>query len=145
MKKQMKKYLTALVGLLLSSCSNPQTTIAENGIEVSNNGINKKQSKLIFDNTKSFPNNTQLSLALIKNGEIEFIGIEKTNDTIKLIENYKNVFEIGSMTKVFTATLLSNLVNDQKLKLDDNIQDYLFPELESFVHNSMYTGAMEPF
>ena len=125
MKKQMKKYLTALVGLLLSSCSNPQTTIAENGIEVSNNGINKKQSELIFDNTKSFPNNTQLSLALIRNGEIDFIGIERTNDTIKLIENYKNFFEIGSMTKVFTATLLSNFVNDQKLKLDDNIQDYL--------------------
>jgi CubicO group peptidase (beta-lactamase class C family) len=125
MKKQMKKYLTALVGLLLSSCSNLQTTIAENGIEVSNNGINKKQSELIFDNTKSFPNNTQLSLALIRNGEIDFIGIERTNDTIKLIENYKNVFEIGSITKVFTATLLSNFVNDQKLKLDDNIQDYL--------------------
>ena len=43
----------------------------------------------------------------------------------KLIENYKNVFEIGSLTKVFTATLLSNFVNAQKLKLDDNIQDYL--------------------
>ena len=125
MKKHMKKYLTALVGLLLSSCSNPQTTIAENGIAVSNNAINKKQSELIFDNTKSFPNNTQLSLALIKNGEIEFIGIGKINDTIKLIENYKDVFEIGSMTKVFTATLLSNFINDQKLKLDDNIQDYL--------------------
>jgi len=125
MEKQIKKYLTALVGLLLSSCSNLQTTIAENGIEVSNNGINKKQSELIFDNTKYFPNNTQLSLALIRNGEIDFIGIERTNDTIKLIENYKNFFEIGSMTKVFTATLLSNFVNDQKLKLDDNIQDYL--------------------
>ena len=125
MEKQIKKYLTALVGLLLSSCSNLQTTIAENGIEVSNNGINKKQSELIFDNTKYFPNNTQLSLALIRNGEIDFIGNERTNDTIKLIENYKNGFEIGSMTKVFTATLLSNFVNDQKLKLDDNIQDYL--------------------
>jgi len=125
MEKQLKIYLTALIGLLLSSCSGLKTTIAENGIEVSNNGINKKQSELIFDNTKSFPNNTQLSLALIKNGEIEFIGIEKTNDTIKLIENHKNVFEIGSITKVFTATLLSNFVNDQTLKLDDNIQDYL--------------------
>ena len=77
MEKQLKIYLTVLIGLLLSSCSGLKTTIAENGIEVSNNGINKKQSELIFDNTKSFPNNTQLSLALIKNGKIEFIGIEK--------------------------------------------------------------------
>lgn len=121
----MKKYLTTLIGFILSSCSNEQTTLAKNGIETSNNRINKVQSELLFDNTKSFPNNTQLSIALIKNGKIDFIGIERTNDTIKLIENYKNAFEIGSITKVFTATLLSNFVNDQKLKLDDNIQDYL--------------------
>lgn len=125
MKKKMKKYLTAFIGLILSSCSNGQTTVAENGIEISNNGITKEQSELLYDNTKSFPNNTQLSLALIKNGKIDFIGIERINDTIKLIENYKDAFEIGSITKVFTATLLSNFVNDQELKLNDNIQDYL--------------------
>jgi CubicO group peptidase (beta-lactamase class C family) len=118
MKKQMKNYLTALTVLLLSSCSNEQTTVTENG-------INKEQYELLFDYTKSFPNNTQLSLALIKNGKVDFIGVERVNDTIELIENYNNIFEIGSITKVFTATLLSNFVNDQKLKLDDNIQDYL--------------------
>ena len=94
MKKKMKKYLTALVGLVLSGCSNGQTTIAENGIKISNSGINKEQSGLLFDKTKSFPNNTQLSIALIKNGKTYFIGIERKNDTIKLIENYKNAFEI---------------------------------------------------
>ena len=99
--------------------------IAENRIEISKNRLNKKQSELIFDNTKSFPNKTQLSIALIRNGEINFVGIERTNDKIELIENHKNVFEIGSITKVFTATLLSIFVNEQKLKLDDSIQDYL--------------------
>lgn len=121
----MRKYLTALFGLVLSSCSNGQTTIAENGIETPTNGIDKGQSELIFNNTKSFPNNTQLSIALINNGKINFIGIERVNDTIRRIENYRNVFEIGSITKVFTATLLSNFVNEEELKLDDNIQDYL--------------------
>lgn len=125
MKKRMRKCLITLIGIVLSSCLNGQTTITENGIETTTNGINKEQSKLIFDNTKSLPNKTQLSLALIKNGKIDFIGIERIEDTIKLIENYSNTFEIGSITKVFTATLLSNFVNDQKLKLDDNIQDYL--------------------
>lgn len=131
MKKKMKKYLTTLVGLVLSSCSNGQTTIAENGIKISNSGINKEQSGLLFDKTKSFPNNTQLSIALIKNGKTYFIGIERKNDTIKLIENYKDAFEIGSITKVFTATLLSNFVTDQELKLDDKIQDYLDFKIKS--------------
>tara|TARA_R110002033_G_scaffold95327_2_gene144425 strand:+ start:1951 stop:3072 length:1122 start_codon:yes stop_codon:yes gene_type:complete len=131
MKKRIRKYLTALIGIALSSCSNGQTTVAENGIEISNDGINKKQSELLFDNTKSFPNNTQLSIALIKNGKIDFLGIARTDDTIRLIDNYKNAFEIGSITKVFTATLLSNFVNDQELKLDDNIQDYLDFKIKS--------------
>ncbi|WP_047245646.1 serine hydrolase domain-containing protein [Maribacter thermophilus] len=125
MKKKIKKYVAAFVILLLSSCSNGQTSVAENGIKVINNSINKEQSELIFDNTKSLPNNTQLSIALIKNGKIDFIGTERKNDTIKLIENYRNAFEIGSITKVFTATLLSNFVSDQKITLDDNIQHYL--------------------
>ena len=125
MKKHIKKYLTALVGILLSGCSNGQTTDAINGIRISNNGINQEQSELLFDNAKSFPNKTQLSIAIIKNGKIEVVGIERINDTIKLIENNKNTFEIGSITKVFTSTLLSNFIKDQKLKLNDNIQDYL--------------------
>jgi len=131
MTKRMRKYLTALIGLILSSCSNGQTTVAENGIEISNYGITEKQSELLFENTKSFPNNTQLAVALIKNGKIDFIGIERRNDTIKLIENYNNAFEIGSITKVFTATLLSNFVTEQKLKLEDNIQDYLDFKIKS--------------
>jgi len=121
----MKSYLTALIGLVLSSCSNGQSTIAKNGMEMSTDEITKEQSELIYKNTKSFPKNTQLSIALIKNGKIDFIGVKNRNDTIQLIENYKDVFEIGSITKVFTATLLSNFVTDQKLKLEDNIQDYL--------------------
>lgn len=121
----MSKYLSALIGIFISSCLFGQTTAAENGIEVSNNGITKEQSVLIIDKTKSFPNNTQLSIAIIKNGKVNFIGIKRINDTIKLINNYKNAFEIGSITKIFTATLLSNFVIDQELKLDDNIQDYL--------------------
>lgn len=125
MKNQIKKYLTVLFGFVLSSCSNGQTKVAKNGIETLNNKINKEQFELLYDNTKLFPDDTQLSLALIKNGKIYFIGTKRINDTIKLIENYKSTFEIGSITKVFTSTLLSNFVNDQKLKLDDNIQDYL--------------------
>ena len=65
MEKQLKIYLTALIGLLLSSCSGLKTTISENGIEVSDNGINKKQYELIFENTKSFPKNTHSTPQII--------------------------------------------------------------------------------
>ena len=131
MKTHIRSYLIAVLGLLLSSCSEGQNTDAENYIDVSNYVINKEQSDLIFENTKSFPNNTQLALAMVKNGSINFIGIERINDTLRTTENYNSAFEIGSITKVFTATLLSNFVNEQQLTLDDNIQDYLDFKMKS--------------
>lgn len=125
MKNRVRELCTALIGLTLLSCSNGQTTIAEDGIERANTGIDKNQSELIFDNIKGFPDNTELSIALIKNGKPQFVGVQRIKDTIKLIDNYRDAFEIGSITKVFTSTLLSNLVIEEKLRLEDNIQEYL--------------------
>lgn len=121
----MKKYFSAFIGLLLSGFTNGQTTEAKNGIENNYKNLNNKQIQLLFNAAKSFPNNTQLSIALIRNKKIDFIGVERLNDTIKPVENQKYTFEIGSITKVFTATLLADFVEKQKLNLDDYIQDYL--------------------
>ncbi len=43
----------------------------------------------------------------------------------KLPLDSNSVFEIGSISKVFTATLLSELAQEGKLKLDDPVQKYL--------------------
>lgn len=81
-------------------------------------------AEAIFSKTYDFPNNTQLSIAVIENDETKYYGIIKENDTLKTIENQDKVFEIGSITKVFTSTLLSTLVTNKKLKLSDNINTY---------------------
>src|SRR5690606_18283089 len=70
------------------------------------------------------PNNTQVSLALIDNGEVKFLGIKRLNDTIQQVENQNKVFEIGSISKVFTATLLATFVVNGKLGLDYSIQKF---------------------
>ena len=41
------------------------------------------------------------------------------------LNNYQSIFEIGSITKVFTANLLAKAVIDNKVKLNENINDYL--------------------
>lgn len=87
--------------------------------------ITKQQSKIIFENAKKFPNHTQIAIAIIKEGKVSYFGINKESDTISTIDNKKSIFEIGSITKVFTSTLLSNFVKDKKIKLNDNINDYL--------------------
>jgi len=96
-----------------------------NNLSTKNGLITKEQSKVIFENTKVFPNHTQISIALIKDGKVSYFGIKKENDTVLTIDNHKSVFEIGSISKVFTSTLLANFVIDGKIKLNQNINDLL--------------------
>ena len=110
--------------------------------EVSSNAVNalnnypKEISEIIFSKTKDFPNNTQLSIAISQNGKTNYYGIIKLNDTIKPIENQNKIFEIGSITKVFTSTVLASLVEERKIKLTDDINSYYsFPFKDNITLN----------
>ena len=87
--------------------------------------ITKEQSEIIFNKVKPFPNNTQISIAIIRNGKVSYYGVKKSNDTILSTENYKSIFEIGSISKVFTSTLLASFITDKKIKLNDDINSFL--------------------
>ena len=94
---------------------------------LSNNGglISDKQIELIFEKSKYFPNNTQISLAFINSDKVTYYGLKRQNDSILYFSNYQDIFEIGSITKVFTANILAKSVIENKIKLDENINDYL--------------------
>src|SRR5690606_38631017 len=109
-------------GLFINPYKEPTQT-TNNSVNALNN-YPKEISEIIFSKTKDFPNNTQLSIAVIQNGKTNYYGITKLNDTIKPIENQNKVFEIGSITKVFTSTVLASLVEDGKIKLTDKINSY---------------------
>jgi len=90
----------------------------------------------IYSLTKNFPNKTQLSIAVLKNGKVKYYGIIIQNDTIKSIKNQNKIFEIGSITKVFTSSVLASLAIDNKLNLSDFINDYY---TTSFNNNAKIT------
>ena len=102
-----------LSGLAINSLSNNDVVISDNQIE------------LIFEKSKYFPNNTQISLAFINGDNVTYYGLKRQNDSILYLSNYQDIFEIGSITKVFTANILAKSVIDNKIKLSENINDYL--------------------
>jgi CubicO group peptidase (beta-lactamase class C family) len=63
-----------------------------------------------------------------KNGPHYFNFGKKSDNGAEANEH--TIYEIGSITKVFTATLLSQQVIDGKLKLDDPIKNYLPPQVK---------------
>jgi CubicO group peptidase (beta-lactamase class C family) len=73
----------------------------------------------------TYPNETQFSVALIRNKTVSFIGVQKNNDVITTINNKDSVFEIGSITKIFTSNILVNLILDGKIDPDEPVSKSL--------------------
>lgn len=127
----MKKITIFFLSLLLWSCSNGQQSKAVNGLDASIEGLTTEQIETVYNKVSPFPNQTQLSIGIIDNGTVHFAGIKRVNDTIVWEDNAQKAFEIGSITKVFTSTLLASFVLENKVELDDDIQTYLEVELNT--------------
>ncbi len=81
-------------------------------------------SNIIFSKAKYLPEGAQLSVALVNGKDVNYFGVIKQDSTLNPIENQDLIFEIGSITKIFTSTVLASLVVAGKLKLSDHINDY---------------------
>ena len=142
----MRNYLwTTLLTLIFHSGYGQLNISVETGIEKTR--LTEKQLQLISDCSGILPDRGQLSIALIEKGNVNFYGFMKEKDSILKIENSGNAFEIGSITKVFTATLLADFVLDKKIRLDDNINNFLDFNLKdsiviSFKHLATHTSGL---
>lgn len=124
----MRNLFYLLLIVLFSACgsvSNPEEAV--NNLQA-HPDVSTAQLDSIFQTLSYFPNQTQLAIAFIDKQTTTFYGAKRVNDTLKTIDNNGRAFEIGSLSKVFTSTLLADLAVDQKLQLDHPIQKYLdFP------------------
>lgn len=118
----MRIFLFILTTVLLSNCSTTEINNAKDGFTHLSEKVSSEQSQLIFDKIKVFPNRTEMSLAIINNESITFFGIKRVNDTLIETYNSNRIFEIGSISKVFTSTILANFVLQNKVRLSTPIQ-----------------------
>ena len=81
---------------------------------------------------KCFFDGTQFSFGFVQKDEISFYGFHKEKGKIKSVENSEVVFEVGSITKVFTADILAQLLLENKINLQDKISQYLpYPRVKN--------------
>jgi CubicO group peptidase (beta-lactamase class C family) len=81
--------------------------------------------QLIGEHLKDFPDQTELAIAMVDVGQTRFQGVVKENGTLKSTDNEEMVFEIGSITKLFTSVILVSLVNEGKVRLEEPVHRYL--------------------
>ncbi|MFD2874006.1 serine hydrolase domain-containing protein [Mucilaginibacter ximonensis] len=70
-------------------------------------------------------NTVSMSVGIIRNGSVHTYNYGETKKGKGNMPNMGTLYEIGSITKTFTATLLAWYVNEGKLSLDDPITKYL--------------------
>lgn len=117
----MTKLLLTTLCILFTLGVFSQTSKPVKGFSVALDPATPEQSQLIAEHMLPFPEKTQLAIALIEDDSVLFTGIEQQNATLHPADNSLSIFEIGSISKVFTATLLANLVLNETLDLGDRI------------------------
>ncbi len=101
--------------------------------------VNKHTSKSnVFDDNSfleelfdEFPVGAQIAIGYIENDSTTFKGYIKNNNSIDIINNKDGIFEIGSISKVFTSLLLSKSIEKKILSINDKVQTFFEFELNA--------------
>lgn len=84
-------------------------------------------NEIVKDYIVNFPQNTELSLAVIDEEEVKYYGYKRNNGTV-CVENEESVFGIGSISKVLSATVLADAVMKDDLDIKSHVESfYSFP------------------
>ncbi|MDN6310127.1 MAG: serine hydrolase domain-containing protein [Flavobacteriaceae bacterium] len=74
--------------------------------------------QLAKETIEKFPDDTEFAIGMISNGQKRFIGLKKTTQGIEAVRNETDVFQIGSISKVFTSVILASLAEKDKIDME---------------------------
>jgi serine-type D-Ala-D-Ala carboxypeptidase/endopeptidase len=139
------RLLTFAVLFALSTLSGTSTitTIVASPMPISPGMVSSATTFEITDNLKQLirtlvdnGTNAAMVIGLVDPNGTEFYGYGKTsNATNATIVNENTLFDIGSITKTFTTTILADMVNNGTVNLNDPIEEYLPPTVRVPTYN----------
>ncbi|MCG7754190.1 serine hydrolase domain-containing protein [Flavihumibacter cheonanensis] len=92
------------------------------------NQLTTSTDSLIHQAARTYLSNTArlgLSVGIYHNNETITYHYGSTQQEKQVLPTNKTIYEIGSISKTFTGTLLAQAVKDKKLKLEDDVRMYL--------------------
>lgn len=131
--KKITTLSTLVIVLSLLGCSTPEKSTLEDEITVIENGL-IKAIVVRGDSTDTYSIKDRMayhkvpgvSIAVVKNGKIQWAkgyGMANTNDSTEV--NTNTLFQAGSISKPIAALAPLKLMQENKLDLDANVNDYL--------------------
>jgi len=122
--KKLSWYFLLLTWFITGCGSVSRPDRAINSLE-SNSVLSEEEVERVASVLSKFPDNVELSLALLQDSSVTYYGALRRNDSLIAVSNTQSVYEIGSLTKVFTSALLANWVYNNEQRLDAPVKDYL--------------------
>lgn len=92
------------------------------------------QAELQKEADKLFKHDLARDLAIVAIRDGKIIEHYRSKDSAEPSISAKSIYEIGSISKVLTSSLLSILVSENRLSLDDNLQDLIGERFELAEH-----------
>ncbi len=104
--------------------------------------IGSEQRAILYSLLQTFPEGGEAAVALIDGETTTFYGVRRENGQLITVANADRGFGVGSVTKVLTATLLTDFVANGEVALDDPVNavfDFPFPDSISFTYRQLAT------
>lgn len=124
--------------ILVSSCNNETVVLQPARFQLDNQDLTQNQKDTIFKYVSTYPNETEISLAFINDTNSLFVGLKRVNDSFILVDNKDRLFEIGSITKVFTTSILANLAVKGDINIHSDIQSFFDFDLNESSKSGKY-------
>ena len=96
--------------------------------ELQAEALDSAQLAVVYQLAAQLPVHGEVAIAYLHDGQTDYLGARHEPGRVVTVENQDQGFAIGSITKVFTATLLADAVVRGELSLEDTVNAaYAFP------------------
>lgn len=82
------------------------------------------------------PGTVGISIGILKDGQTFFYGYGEASNDKKELPDANTIFELGSISKTFTATIAAYAIGEHKIKLDDPVNKYLPDSIPALQFNN---------
>lgn len=104
-----------------------------------NNPLKSAQDKAVDSIAKTYlqqAGTEGMSIGILKDGQTYYYGYGYADKEKKNIPASNTIFELGSISKTFTATIAAFAVEEGKIKLDDPVNKYLPDSIPALQYNN---------
>lgn len=128
--------LGKMTGFIIKPLPVPQKNYIVQSNNLLNNSIDSLVEKIVRPYIQQ-ENTVGVSIGIIDNGRFYTYGYGETEKDNHQIPTNNTIYEIGSITKTFTATLLAEMVLLGKCKLSDPVNKYLPDSIPALQKNGV--------